>query len=211
MTHGLSVPAVLVASAIGFCGLSATQVDAQSPEVAQPAEWYFVGGTSLVGETAIDLYHPTYDGQTVGGGAVPRYGAERYEFVLTLSDSADPQDLTLSSGQSLAFSVPRDTYTFLVNRTMALDLGTAVTPHFMAGLGLTYQMPDREPAGRSPLRESWQPAFQFGVGASYDLTDSFAISARLRAFYLGGETSGEQGATEGQFSQDFFLGARLLF
>jgi opacity protein-like surface antigen len=203
-----------------------SSVDAQTTRQGQEArrgpDWYFVGGAASGEPGGFEGPSPRH-GAPVGysGGFAPMIGGfglsvgddrpARHEFVLVLSNRPGADRVGLAAGQSLSITLPRDSYTFLVNRSIEVDLGTAITPHFMAGLGLTYQVPGTDGDNGGVGADDWRPAFQVGVGASYDVTDQFAITARLRAFYLGAERLGDGGAADDQFSQDFFVGARIRF
>lgn len=88
--------------------------------------------------------------------------AARHEFVLTLSDDSNPERLRFTAGQSLALSGRTETYTFLVNRSFDWSNDSPITPHFMAGLGMTYTDDQgvADLAGRGAEDDAtWRPAF----------------------------------------------------
>lgn len=219
------IPAAVAAVWLVVSAMPSTS-DAQSLRAGQETrrgpDWYFVGGAAtgtaggaergVPGAVGFAGSSDGFAAMTGGQGLLVRDDRPaRHEFVLVLSDRPDAERVGLAAGQSLSITLPRDSYTFLVNRSVEVDLGTAITPHFMAGLGLTYQVPSTDGTGIGSGADDWRPAFQIGVGASYDVTDQFAITARLRAFYLGADRLGERGAADDQFSQDFFVGARIRF
>ena len=105
-------------------------------------------------------------------------------------------------------------YTFLVNRSFDWSNGSPITPHFMAGLGMTYtddqgvaDLARRTADGRS----SWQPTVQFGFGASYEVSTRWALVAHYRALIVGADTFVMDADQDSQFTQDFMIGARLRF
>lgn len=227
VTYLKQTVSVAVAAAALLAAVAApSPVDAQTTRQGQDArrgpDWYFVGGAATGEAGGFGGRFPRHASLVdYSGGFAPMTGEfglsvgddrpARHEFVLVWSDRSGSDRLGLATGQSLSITLPRDSYTFLVNRSIEVDLGTAITPHVMAGLGLTYQVPGAEGANGGVGTDDWRPAFQVGVGASYDVTDRFAITARLRAFYLGADRMGDGAAADDQFSQDFFVGARIRF
>lgn len=140
--------------------------------------------------------------------------AARHEFVLTLSDDPAPERLRFTVGQSLELSGRTETYTFLVNRSFDWTNDSPITPHFMAGLGMTYTDDQgvADLAGRGAEEDAtWRPAFQFGFGASYELSTNWALVAQYRALMVGGEALTFDGDRDGTFTQNFMIGARIKF
>ena len=134
--------------------------------------------------------------------------------MLTLSDDPDPERLRFTTGQSYALGGRSETYTFLVNRSFDWDTGSPITPHFMAGLGMTYT-DDQGVADLARRLEdgasTWQPAVQFGFGASYEVFPGWAFVARYRALIVGADTLVIDSDQESQFTQDFMIGTRIRF
>ena len=140
--------------------------------------------------------------------------AARHEFVLTLSDDSNPERLRFTAGQSLALSGRTETYTFLVNRSFDWSNDSPITPHFMAGLGMTYTDDQgvADLAGRGAEDDAtWRPAFQFGFGASYEMSTSWALVAQYRALMVGTESFALDNDSDGAFTQNFMIGARIKF
>jgi len=140
--------------------------------------------------------------------------AARHEFVLTLSDDSNPERLRFTAGQSLALSGRTETYTFLVNRSFDWSNDSPITPHFMAGLGMTYTDDQgvADLAGRGAEDDAtWRPAFQFGFGASYEISTNWALVAQYRALMVGAESFALDGDGDAGFTQNFMIGARIKF
>jgi len=138
--------------------------------------------------------------------------AARHEFVLTLSDDSNPERLRFTAGQSLALSGRTETYTFLVNRSFDWSNDSPITPHFMAGLGMTYTDDQgvADLAGRGAEDDAtWRPAFQFGFGASYEISTNWALVAQYRALMVGAESFALDGDGDAGFTQNFMIGARI--
>ncbi|MDG2284813.1 MAG: hypothetical protein P8N43_04700 [Alphaproteobacteria bacterium] len=181
------------------------------------ATWYFIGDT----DSPLARLNQHGDGGGAQGGREPYLSldaadaaAPSYEFVLTLSDDSDPERLRFTTGQSLDISGRSEKYTFLVNRSFDWQNASPITPHFMAGLGMTYTDDQGVAALASRSREgasTWQPALQFGFGASYDLSSSWALVAQYRALILGADTFVLDGEADSQFTQNFMIGARIRF
>jgi len=140
--------------------------------------------------------------------------AARHEFVLTLSDDSNPERLRFTAGQSLALSGRTETYTFLVNRSFDWSNDSPITPHLMAGLGMTYTDDQgvADLAGRGAEDDAtWRPAFQFGFGASYEISTNWALVAQYRALMVGAESFALDGDGDAGFTQNFMIGARIKF
>jgi hypothetical protein len=178
-------------------------------DAAPEATWYFIGDTnSPWARLDRDSREPYLALEDLEGGAA------RHEFVLTLSDDPDPDRLRFTAGQSLALAGRSETYTFLVNRSFDWSTGSAITPHFMAGLGMTYTDDQGVAALASRSDEgdaSWQPALQIGFGASYDISTNWALVAQYRALIVGADTLVMDGDKDGNFTQNFMIGARIKF
>lgn len=173
------------------------------------SNWYFIGDSdSPLARLDERLRDPFLTSEIADAGA------PRYEFVLTLSDDSDPDRLRFTSGQSYGISGRSEMYTFLLNRSFDFVNDSPITPHFMAGLGMTYiddlgvaNLAQRSGRGNA----AWKPAMQFGVGASYDISSSWALTAQYRAFFVGTDAFVTDDQRDGLFSQDFMIGARLRF
>jgi opacity protein-like surface antigen len=179
--------------------------DDKSAEVT----WYFIGDSnSPWARLDRDAREPFLTLGEADGTAA------RHEFVLTLSDDPDPERLRFTAGQSLELSGRIETYTFLVNRSFDWSNDTPITPHFMAGLGMTYTDDQgvADLAGRGAEEDAtWRPAFQIGFGASYELSTSWALVAQYRALMVGAESLTLDGDRDGAFTQNFMIGARIKF
>lgn len=196
---------VMVVSAAGS-GLAQQRAVQDSP---QNSSWYFVGDTDSKWSGAAPSGRDPF--LTLNEADA---GAPRYEFVLTLSDDPDPEQLRFTTGQSYALEGRSEMYTFLVNRSFDWDNDSPITPHFMAGLGMTYTDDQgvADLARRTDFEASaWQPAFQFGFGASYEISTSWALVARYRALLLGADTLVSDREQDSQFTQDFMIGGRIRF
>lgn len=188
--------------------LSAAETRAEESKGAE-ATWYFIGDSnSPWARLDRGAREPFLSLDEVDDAAT------RHEFVLTLSDDPDPERLRFTAGQSLALSGRTETYTFLVNRSFDWNNDSPITPHFMAGLGMTYTDDQgvADLAGRGAQDDAaWRPAFQFGFGASYEMSTSWALVAQYRALMVGTESFTLDGDRDGAFTQNFMIGARIKF
>ena len=100
----------------------------------------------------------------------------------------------------------------LVNHSFNWQNDSPITPHFMAGLGLSYFDPESGGGLLSPTDAgSWKPAFQVGVGATYEASSNWAFTARYRAFYVSEDVPVTERELDGTLSQQFMIGARIRF
>lgn len=201
----LSVLAFVILLAASF---GAGQSRADEPKSAD-ATWYFIGDSnSPWARLDRDAREPF-----LSLGEADELAA-RHEFVLTLSDDSNPERLRFTAGQSLALSGRTETYTFLVNRSFDWSNDSPITPHFMAGLKMTYTDDQgvADLAGRGAEDDAtWRPAFQFGFGASYEISTSWALVAQYRALMVGAESFALDGDGDAGFTQNFMIGARIKF
>jgi hypothetical protein len=201
-----SIALVAMACFLAIAASSPTRAqDSASPE----AIWYFIGDTDSPLARLDQRGREPYLSLDAADAAAPSY-----EFVLTLSDDSDPERLRFTTGQSLDISGRSEKYTFLVNRSFDWHNASPITPHFMAGLGMTYTDEQGVAALASRSQEgasTWQPALQFGFGASYDISSSWALVAQYRALILGADTFVLDGEADSQFTQNFMIGARIRF
>jgi hypothetical protein len=201
-----SVALVAMACFLAIAASSPTRAqDSASPA----ATWYFIGDTDSPLARLGQRGREPYLSLDAADAAAPSY-----EFVLTLSDDSDPERLRFATGQSLDISGRSEKYTFLVSRSFDWHNASPITPHFMAGLGMTYTddqgvaaLVCRSQEGTS----TWKPALQFGFGASYDISSSWALVAQYRALILGADTFVLDGEADSQFTQNFMIGARIRF
>jgi hypothetical protein len=171
------------------------------------ADWYVVG-SELAAHDRGFLDGPMVEPRPSLSVTTP----ESFDFVFNLGDEADGERVSFTAGRSLRLDSDGDTYTFLMSRSFGLETGTALTPSFTAGIGFTYL--DQVPTVTRGLIDgsgSWQPAMQFGFGATYDLSASLAVTARYRALMLGGEALATSAKFDPRVTQDFMIGARLRF
>jgi opacity protein-like surface antigen len=201
---------ILLSCMVLLAGLAlrASAVDAQSTKPAEAA-WYFIGDSSSPWARLDQDGREPYFALSEMDSDAPRH-----EFVLTLSDDPSPERLRFTTGQSLELAGRSETYTFLVNRSFDWNNETPITPHFMAGLGMTYT-DDQGVAAQARRSDdqdaSWQPAFQFGFGASYEISRSWALVAQYRALIVGADTLVLDGDKDHLFTQNFMIGARIKF
>ena len=202
---GLNFLALMAIVAASFGAPTARAQNVASAE----ATWYFIGDTnSPWARLDRDVREPYLSLEDEGAGA------PRHEFVLTLSDDPDPEHLRFTAGQSLELGGRSETYTFLVNRSFDWSNESPITPHFMAGLGMTFTDDQGVAALANRGKEgdaSWQPAFQFGFGASYEISTSWALVAQYRALIVGADTLVLDGDSDRNFTQNFMIGARIKF
>jgi hypothetical protein len=197
---------ILVLAAIFVAPLGATMARAQTSGTTEPT-WYFIGDTNSPWARLDREEREPY--LSVEGAETPRH-----EFVLTLSDDPSPERLRFTAGQSLELSGRFETYTFLVNRSFDWNNDSPITPHFMAGLGMTYSDDQSVAALANQSGEgdnAWRPAFQFGFGASYEISTSWAVVARYRALVIGADTLTFDGDSDRHFTQNFMIGTRIEF
>jgi opacity protein-like surface antigen len=202
---GYTILVLLAMVAVAFASPVAHAQNAGTPE----ATWYFIGDTnSPWARLDRDAREPHLSLDDVDAGA------PRHEFVLTLSDDPNPERLRFTTGQSLELAGRSETYTFLVNRSFDWSNDSPITPHFMAGLGMTYT-DDQGVAALANRRHegdaSWQPAFQFGFGASYEISTNWALVAQYRALIVGADSLVLDGDKDRNFTQNFMIGARIKF
>lgn len=202
---GYSIFAFLVVIGVSFGAAEVHAQNAASPD----ATWYFIGDSNSPWARLDRDTREPYLSLDEADAGVPRH-----EFVLTLSDDPNPERLRFTAGQSLELAGRSETYTFLVNRSFDWSNDSPITPHFMAGLGVTYTDDQGVAAlaNRSDQGDgSWQPAFQFGFGASYEITTSWALVAQYRALIVGADALVLDGDTDRHFTQNFMIGARIKF
>jgi len=217
MPETVSNSCTMVVVGVMLAALVVHPAAASDETAADDATWYFIGESNAP-STQFD---PRFDSAsrepflTLDDADA---AAPRYEFVLTLSDDSNPDRLRFTSGQSQGLAGQSEMYTFLVNRTFDWTNESPITPHFMAGLGMTYTYTDDQGVADLAQRSgggdqsSWKPAFQFGVGASYEISPSWALTARYRALFVGSDprTFDEDGS-DALFTQDFMIGAQIRF
>jgi len=81
-------------------------------------------------------------------------------------------------------------------------------------LGMTYTDDQgvADLAGRGAEDDAtWRPAFQFGFGASYEISTNWALVAQYRALMVGAESFALDGDGDAGFTQNFMIGARIKF
>lgn len=196
---------LLVIAALSVSAASAHAQDATSGE----ATWYFIGDSnSQWSRFDRDSREPFVSLGDLDGTATRR------EFVLTLIEDPDPERLRFTAGQSLGLAGRGETYTFLVNRSFDWTNSSPITPHFMAGLGMTYtddQGVANQARQSDAAEPSWRPAFQFGFGASYEISTRWSLVAQYRALVVGADSFNLDGDTDRGFTQNFMIGARINF
>lgn len=203
-------PGYIISALVAMIAASFAAAEARAQDNA-PVEptWYFIGDTnSTWARLDRDAREPYLSLDDVDNGAA------RHEFVLTLSDGSDPERLRFTTGQSLELTGRSETYTFLINRSFDWSNSSPITPHFMAGLGMTFTDDQGVAALANRGKEgdaSWQPAFQFGFGASYEISTSWALVAQYRALIVGADTLVLDGDSDRNFTQNFMIGARIKF
>lgn len=203
--------AMPVLAALGAASLGVSEPRAQTAPDTRDADatWYFIGDSNSPW-ARLDRD----DRQPFLSLGEADETVARHEFVLTLSDDPDPERLRFTAGQSLELSGRTETYTFLVNRSFDWTNDSPITPHFMAGLGMTYTDDQgvADLAGRDQGDDAtWRPAFQFGFGASYEVSTNWALVARYRALMVGAESLTLDGDADSGFTQNFMIGARIKF
>ncbi|MBT6139594.1 MAG: porin family protein [Rhodospirillaceae bacterium] len=184
-----------------------------SSELPADPVWYFVGGGSTTADGAGRNTSNREPYRDLDNLVEVQF---RHEFSLTLgAPSSAPEMLAFASGQSYGVGLRSRAYTFLVNRTFEWQNTSPITPHFMAGLGVTYSDDgDRQSGGfafGSQTDGVWKPALQLGVGASYAVNESWAFTAQYRAFYLGPAARDLVVQQDGHLTQNFMVGARFRF
>jgi opacity protein-like surface antigen len=193
--------AFAVVAAVSILDVPALAQEADSKE----ATWYFIGDSnSQWSRTDREPFLSLGEQEAT---------VSRHEFLLTLSDDANPERLRFTAGQSLDLTGRNETYTCLVNRSFDWSNASPITPHFMAGVGMTYT-DDQGAAnltGGDTGEATWRPALQFGFGASYAISTSLALVAQYRALMVGTDSLNLDGDTDRGFTQNFLIGARLNF
>lgn len=197
--------ASLVAPPVAFAQQQQTDLANQQPD----AQWYLTGDM-------LDTDHLSFaaNQKNVDLSYDPVARSTRVEMGLTFSNSSDVERIGFANGQSIDLETADDSYTFLVSGAYDVDTGTSFTPHFMAGLGLSYSDLDNEGTdlGLLPSELSrLKPALQMGMGATYSVNEAFAFSASYRAFFLGDQLFDTALDTERTLTHNFMLGAKIKF
>ncbi len=129
---------------------------------------------------------------------------ERYQFSLRYTDLGEPTG-QVGLGRGPDPYGAGDVLSIYLDRSFDLGDDWSVRPHVVAGLGLAYGTGlDRQ--------EERSPSFEFGFGASYEMSDSWDFFTEYRAFYTRTAQPGLRAEEDDSgFAQNFMLGARLRF
>jgi len=173
-----------------------------APTGEDAPSWYVVGD---IGE------EPPLD-ETDDRLSVDALMSQRLEIDFNLGRGDRANVVTLSNGVGTD-GAALGTYTMMLTGSYDVATGTPVTPRITAGVGMStldgtagVGLPQQDPTNSRDVA----PAFQFGVGADYAVSDNWDFTAEYRAFYQGaGER--ESGPVDPQVSQRFTIGAKIRF
>lgn len=165
--------------------------------------WYFLGAsTDRYGNEEQD--QPGFSSETERRSLDEFRTGERYQFSLRYTDLGEPAG-QIGLGRGPDPYGAGDVLSISLGHSFDLGEDWWVRPHVVAGLGLAYGTGlDRQ--------EEMSPSFELGVGASYEISDSWDFFTEYRAFYTRtAQPSLRSQEDDSGFAQNFMLGARLRF